>query len=129
MKGIFHFLFRLVFGLALVGLGLHGLSNINTSAERADKTVDLIREHYFFKQPSFAPILKEHSKTLVVAHYYLFVVAGAFSILGLGLAKLLTFLAVLGNLALIHNVYFYNDEKTLVTAMKYVALLGGSLNL
>lgn len=129
MKNIFHVFFRLLFGIALIGVGYQGLFNIDQNVALANKTVDQLRERNFFNQPKYLLVLKDNTKILVVIHYYLFIVAGFLTVLGLGIGKLTTFLAVAANLAFIHNAYFFHDDKTIITALKYLSLFGASINL
>lgn len=131
MKGLIHSFFRLLFGLALVGVGLQGIYNIEKTTPHAQKTYDLIISQPQLKNIGFlhSPAIKNHIGHLVLAHYGLFIAGGLFATLGFGLSKLLVFLGVAANLALVHNVYFYRDEKIAINSLKYLAVFGGAWNL
>lgn len=131
MKNIFHVFFRLLFGLSLIAIGLQGIHNIDSTVPHAEKTYNLITHHNALKSYEFLrkPAISNHIGHLVLAHYGLFIAGGLLSIFGFCTGKFLVFLGVAANIALIHNPYFYREDKFIVNSLKYLAVFGGAWNL
>jgi presenilin-like A22 family membrane protease len=70
-------------------------------------------------------LLLGNSELIVFAEAYFFIAGGFLTIFGFCLSKLLIFLAVLIDLSLIHNVYFYRETKHLILASGYLGIFGG----
>jgi hypothetical protein len=130
MKKLFHVFFRLLFGLALIGLGIRTLTDINRLDTYVNQTIDQIQHKYLKKNFNYdiSP-LKQHSLNILYAESFLFFSSGLFTIFGFGFAKLLAFLAVVIELGLVHNVYFYREPRHLVLASAFLGVFGGVLNM
>jgi hypothetical protein len=129
MKNIFQYIFKVIFGIAIAFIGFQGLINIKQYVALANSNVDLIREQHFFKTLPLLETIKENTKNLVLIHYFFFLIGGFLSVLGIRLYRLVIFLAVIGNLIFINNVFVLKDDKTMLNALKYIALFGGAWNI
>jgi hypothetical protein len=129
MVKLLHVFFRLLLAASLIGIGLHGLMNVNKSTVVAKETVARLEKFDLGPVNKAFPLVKQHLEVLITAHYGLFVFGGFLTIFGFCLAKLVIFLAVVSNLIFIHNAYLYRDDKMLLNALKYVSVFGGVWNL
>lgn len=128
MKGVFNYIFKIIFGFAVVLVGLQGLINIKQYVSIANNNVDKLREQNFFNTIPLLELIKENTKSLVLIHFFFFVIGGFLSVLELKLSKLIITLAVIGNLIFINNISILKDEQTLINALKYIAIFGGVWN-
>jgi hypothetical protein len=129
MKKLLHPLFRLLFGVTLLFLGLHGLMNLNKVSSSAEANIQKLHKLDIPQIKTITALMKEHSAHLLQAHYGLFILAGLLSIFGLHLSCFFMFLAVILNLALINNYYFNRDEGTKLHSFIMIALLGATMNI
>ena len=127
MKKILNILFRLLFGLSLVGLGLRTLTDTQKLSGYVEQTIDNI-QHRFLKKNFEITQFKHHSTYIVFTEAYLFIATGLMTIFGFSLAYILGFFAILIDLTLIHNVYFYNDQRYLVMATGLLGIFGGVIS-
>ena len=128
MKKVFHILFRLIFGLTLVALGVKTLIEVNNLSNYVTQTIGQIQHKLLKKDFNISP-LKQHSTNIVFAEAFLFIASGLLTIFGFKFAKVLTFLAIVIELGLVHNIYFYREPVHLVLASGFLAVFGGVLNI
>jgi hypothetical protein len=128
MKKLFHILFRFLFGIALIGIGLRIITDVTSNINYVNQTIDQI-QHKLLKKDFKITNLKQHSTNIVYAEAFLFFASGLFTFFGFGFAKLLAFFAILIELALVHNVYFYRDPTNMIIASGFLAAFGGVLNI
>lgn len=129
MKNSFlHYFFRLLFGLSLIGLGLKTITDINKIEPFVSQTIDQIQHRVLKKQFKISH-LKQHSQNLVYFDGFLLIASGLFIINGFRFSKVMIFLAVLLDLLLIHNLYFYKEQKYEIYRSLLVSLFGGVINL
>ncbi len=128
MKKFFHVIFRLLFGVALIGLGLRTLNEVSKLDTYVNQSIDQI-QHKVLKKNFDITQFKQHSENIIFAEAYCFIAAGLLTIFGFSLAKLLTFVAVAIDLVLIHNVYFYRDPKHWILAAGFLGIFGGVLSI
>ncbi len=123
-QSIIHVFFRLLFGLSLISLGMKGLCSINDLHGFASQNIRLIGET--IKTPKVVEF-RQFSLQITLAENYLYLVSGFLVIFGMGLGKLTAFLAVLIDLALIHNPYFYSEPKFKTISALYLGIFGAVL--
>ena len=128
MKKLFHVLFRLIFGLTLIGLGVRTLTEMNRIEPFVSQTMDQI-QHKILKKDFNISFLKAHTQNIVFAEAFLFMASGFLTIFGFGFAKFFAFLAIFVELSLVHNVYFYREPKHLIMASAFLGILGGVFNI
>ncbi len=128
MKKLFHVFFRLLFGLSLIGLGIYTLTDMNKLDTYVNQTIDQI-QHKVLKKDFDISFLKQNSLSILYAESFLLISSGLFTIFGFGLAKLFAFLAIVIELSLVHNVYFYREPRHWVLASAFLGVFGGVLNI
>jgi hypothetical protein len=64
MKNFLHFLFRLLFGISLIGIGLKTLTDVNKIEPFVVQTIDQIQHRVLQKEFNISH-LKQHSQNLV----------------------------------------------------------------
>jgi hypothetical protein len=109
MKKLFNILFRLLFGLALIVLGMITLTEVNKLDSYVNSTIDQL-QHKVLKKHFNITGLKQNSEHIVFFEAFLFLSSGLLTIFGFCFAKVFAFLAVLIELSLVHNIYFYTDQ-------------------
>jgi hypothetical protein len=118
------FFVKLLFGLSLVGLGVLGLQNANKIESRLTQSISgiagLTKQPLLTKLNEFTDIIKHVDSALLI-------IAGLFLVLNFKGASFFALLSVALQIALVHNPLLYKDQKTLVLAIKYIAILGGVL--
>lgn len=128
MKKLFHVLFRLIFGLSLIGLGIRTLADVNRMEPFVSQTIDQVQHRILKKDFNITP-LKEHSQDILFAEAFLYIASGLFTMFGFSLAKFTGLLAVLIELSLVHNAYFYREPKHLMLASAFLGVFGAVLNM
>jgi hypothetical protein len=129
MKNSYFFIFvRLLFGLSLIALSLKTLTQVNQIQPYVTQTIDQI-QHKLLKKALDISHLKQHSQNVVFLEAFLLLSSGLFTIFGFRLSKILITLLVIIDLVMIHNLYFYKEQKHIVSASLIVGLMGGVFNL
>lgn len=127
MKKIFHLIFKILFSLSLIGLGMKTLNDTNKITPYVDQSIDHF-QHKILKKSFDITNLKQHSLLLVLVESYFLIAAGLFTLLGQKFAYFLAFLAITFDLTLVHNVYFYRDIKHAVLACGFLGIFGGVIS-
>ena len=117
--------FRLLFGVALICLGAKGLYEVGSNHGFVSQNIRLILE--LIHKESLLK-LRMYSTLIVTIQNYLFLLSGFFVILGVKFGKLCAFVAVLIDLVLVHNPYFYGEPKYKTIAALYLGIFGAVLN-
>lgn len=129
MKNSYFFLFvRLLFGLSLIALSLKTLTQVNKIQPYVTQTIDQI-QHKLLKKELDISHLKQHSHNVVFFEAFWLLSCGLSTIFGFRSSKLLITLLVIIDLLLIHNIYFYKEQKHFVSASLIVGIMGGVFNL
>ena len=124
-KGFFHYLFRFLLGISLIALGMKSLYSIDSYHGFVSQNIRLISE--LLQKPSLAQY-RELSPQVILAEAYLYVISGILLIMGTSLAKITAFLAVVIELGLVHNPYFYKEKKFRTLSALYLGIFGAVLN-
>src|SRR5437660_1063144 len=93
------YLFKLLFGLSLVGLGIMGLQNASKTENRYTTSINNLAT--LSKQPLLTK-LNDHSHILKSLDSALLIIAGLFLVLNFKGASLFAFLAVALQVGLVH---------------------------
>jgi hypothetical protein len=128
MKKLFHVIFRLLLGISLIGLGIRTLTETSKLDSYVSQSFDQI-QHRVLKKSFDITHFKQYSELIVFSEGYFFIAGGFLTIFGFCLSKLLIFIAVLIDLTLIHNVYFYRETKHLILASGFLGIFGGVLSI
>lgn len=124
-KGFFHYLFRFLLGISLIALGMKSLYSIDSNHGFVSQNIRLISE--LLQKPSLSQY-RELSPQVILAEAYLYVISGILLIMGTSLAKITAFLAVVIELGLVHNPYFYKEKKFRTLSALYLGIFGAVLN-
>lgn len=124
-KGFFHYLFRLLLGLSLIALGIKSLYSIDSNHGFVSQNIRLISE--LLQKPSLAQY-RELSPKVILVESYLYIMSGILLIMGASLAKFTAFLAIVIELGLVHNPYFYKERKYKTLNALYLGIFGAVLN-
>ena len=124
-QSVIHVFFRFLFGLSLICLGMKGLYSVQDLHGFASQNIRLIGET-LLKNPKVVE-LRQFSLQIALVENFLYLVSGCFVILGFGLGKLTAFIAVLIDIALIHNPYFYSEPKFKTISALYLGIFGAVL--
>ena len=129
MKNSYFFIFvRILFGLSLIAVSLKTLTQVNKIQPYVTQTIDQI-QHKFLKKALDISHLKQHSQNVVFLEACLLLSSGFFMIFGFRLSKFFITLLVIIDLVMIHNLYFYKEQKHFFSASLIVGLMGGVFNL
>lgn len=124
-KGFFHYLFRFLLGISLIALGMKSLYSIDSNHGFVSQNIRLISE--LLQKPSLSQY-RELSPQVILAEAYLYGISGILLIMGTSLAKITAFLAVVIELGLVHNPYFYKEKKFRTLSALYLGIFGAVLN-
>ena len=120
-KGFFHYLFRLLLGLSLIALGMKSLYSIDSNHGFVSQNIRLISELSLAQY-------RELSPKVILVESYLYIMSGILLIMGASLAKFTAFLAIVIELGLVHNPYFYKERKYKTLNALYLGIFGAVLN-
>ena len=124
-KGFLNYLFRILLGISLIALGMKSLYSIDSNHGFVSQNIRLLSE--LLQKPSLAQY-RELSPQVILAEAYLYVISGILLIMGTSLAKITAFLAVVIELGLVHNPYFYKEKKFRTLSALYLGIFGAVLN-
>jgi len=118
---ILHFIFRILFGLSLIGLGIRNHTEYQRSAYIAEKSLARISPKLMIFKIYLNDFLKYHS--------FLLVPIGFGTIFGIKKTKIFALFYTFVQIMLIDNFYFYTDHKFLRNALIDTSILGSVLYL
>ena len=118
---IVHFIFRILFGLSLIGLGIRNQTEYQKNVNIAEKSLSLISPKLMSYKIYLNDFLKYHS--------FLLIPIGFGIIFGIKTTKVFAIIYTFIQVLLIDNFYFYTDHKFLRNALIDLSILGSVLYL
>jgi len=119
LSSIIHFIFKLLFGLSLIGLGIRNQYEFQKNINIAEKSLTNI-------YPKLST-LKIYLNDFLKYHSILLIPVGLGVIFGLQATKIFALFYTFIQILLIDNFYFYKDLKFLRNATIDLSILGSIL--
>ena len=117
--------FRFLFAMTLVLIAIKGCYEINDNKGFVSQNIRLIGEAASFT--NFLTNYRLYSGLIIIVENYLLIFTACLLLFGFKFAKCTGTLAVLIELILVHNPYFYGENAYRGIASQYLAVLGGIL--
>jgi uncharacterized membrane protein len=138
-KGLY-ILSRFLFGLYIIWIGLKGINDISTKHQFVSKSIEkyetISKElnadflHPFgYDFPVNFDMLKTNAAELVYFINILMIIGGTFTAFGFSLGRTFIVTSLLLDLLLIHNIFYFAEEKMKVNVLKIISILGGALHI
>ena len=119
---------RILLGISLICIGFKTFTEINKIQPFVNQTIDQI-QHKILKREFDISHLKQQSQNLVFFEAFLFISSGLLTVFGFSLSKALILLVILIDMTLIHNIYFYKEQKHAIFASFLVGIMGAVFNI
>ena len=121
-------LFRILFGIGLMIIGLRTLTEVQNKGSFVTTSIDRIQTLISGRGLNIA-FVKDHAQSIISAEAGLIIASGLLVLGGFGLSKLTFFLAMLIEVGLVHNIYFYDNPVYKFYNVAFVSLFGAIINL
>ena len=144
--GIYSF-YKFLFGTYLIWLGIYNLHKMETNSKLVktsiegysvlcsqfnDFVIDKIETYFSYKLPNFNLNIEDllnSSNELVLVMNYALIMGGLLCALGYKFAFSFVFIGLFLNIFLVHNLFYFVNEKMKVNVLKMLAMLGGAFHL
>jgi uncharacterized membrane protein YphA (DoxX/SURF4 family) len=124
---ILYVLFRILFGLSLISLGVLNLKNLSETETKITKNIDNWKP-ILKGQDKIFDHLKNYVNVIAIVYTYSFGLAGLLVLLGIKGSGIYLFATLLLELTLVHSPIFNQTQDNLIHFFKTFAILGGVLN-
>jgi hypothetical protein len=143
--GIYPF-YRFLFGVYLIWLGIYNLDKMESNSNFVKISIEGYTEIFAFLKNSISALSIDYlnykipeftlnttdflnsSNEIVFIMNYALVMGGILCALGYKVSKGFILIGILLNVALVHNVFYFANEKMKVNVLKMLAVLGGVLH-
>lgn len=119
ISSILHFIFRILFGLSLIGLGIRNHTEYQKNINIAEKSLSKISPKLMNYKIYLNDFMKYHS--------FLLLPIGFGIIFGIKRTKIFALFYTFVQILLIDNFYFYSDYKFLKNGLIDLSILGSVL--
>jgi len=119
VSNIFYYIFKILFGLSLIGLGIRNQTEYQKNINIAESSLLRINS----KLGKF----KDHLNDFLKLHSSLLIPAGIGIILGIKKTKIFAVFFTILQILFIDNFYFYKDPKFLRNTLIHLSILGSVL--
>ncbi len=123
MSKLLFILFRVIFGLSIVSLGIYNLTNINKNENRISTNLETTFNTYKFLKSALQPI-KAYSHIIAYLEAFFLIMTGLLTVFRRCGASIYIILGVLINLTLINNPILNKDINN---SVKLISIFGGVL--
>ncbi len=143
-----YFLFRSLFGLYIIWMGLINLDKLESNenyvkqtVDNFDKTFDLGSILTFFDLHNHIPVtevqkytfntdnIKNAASEIVYVMNFSLIIGGVLCFLGYSISFTFILIGLVLDIMFIHNYFYFRDEKMKVNVLKMLAILGGAFHL
>ena len=121
---------RLLFGLAIIFVAFKGFYNIDQNKGFVSQNLRLISEK--LREINIMNVdftqYRKYCSLIVLIENHLLLLSALFTIIGIGIGKCFAFCAILLDLLLVHNPYFYDEPIIRLMSCEFLALFGAIWN-
>ena len=147
MKKGMYLVYKILFGLYLIWMGLSNLNNLQANENHVKRTIENFEKGFsiedvlnflnlgdFFTAKSinikhlhinFEPA-KASAREIVYLMNASLILGGILCVAGFSISFSFIFVGLFLNILFIHNLYYFRDEKMKVTVLKMISILGGA---
>ena len=121
---------RVFFAIALFFVAIKGFYDIESNQGFVSQNLRLISEK--LREINIINVdftqYRKYCSLIVLIENYLLLLSALFTIIGIGIGKCFAFCAILLDLLLVHNPYFYDEPIIRLMSCEFLALFGAIWN-